>query len=176
MASLYKLTNDLKQLQVMLERLDELDETQIDEDGERQAILDTIESVEVVLTDKVDGYCKLIRNIEGNIDEIDNEIKRLQSRKKRKQNHIKWLKENLQNSMETQGKRKVETPLFNVSIAKSGQRKLTPLVEAKDMPEDFVKVEYKVNSKALKDFMKNNGTDCCEYAKLEPATESLRIK
>lgn len=177
MTTLRELTSNYKQLQFMLEALAERDDIESEDYQQtKQAILDTMESIEPVLEDKVDGYCTIINDIYGDIEKVNNEIKRLQGRKKTMENSIEWLKANLMYSMKMQNKDKVKTPFHSVTISKNGSRKLTLKVEEKELPPEYVNIIYKADSKAIKDMLKEDGIEENAWCKLEPFTESLRIR
>ena len=115
MAALYELTGEFLQLMDMLE----------DEECDEQCIMDTLESVEYEIEDKADGYAKIIKSLESNVDGLSKEADRLIARKKTYENRIKWLKQNLEMCMRTTGKRKFTTDLFSFNIQKNGgKRKL----------------------------------------------------
>ena len=137
--SLYTLTNDLQQLEAMLE----------DEDCEvsRECLMDTLEAVEGEYTDKVSAYCKLIKNLKAEAEDISKEVKRLQAKKRSREKSIERLKDTLATSMQLVGKEKVKTPLFSLYGLKQDKLCITG-----DVPEEY-KVEYttkKTDEKAIK--------------------------
>lgn len=137
--SLYTLTNDLQQLEAMLE----------DEDCEvsRECLMDTLEAVEGEYTDKVSAYCKLIKNLKAEAEDISKEVKRLQAKKRSREKSIERLKDTLATSMQLVGKEKVKTPLFSLYGLKQDK-----LCIIGDVPEEY-KVEYttkKTDEKAIK--------------------------
>lgn len=95
MAALYELTSEFLQLMDMLE----------DEECDEQCIMDTLESVEYEIEDKADGYAKIIKSLESNVDGLSKEADRLITRKKTYENRIKWLKQNLEMCMRATGKK-----------------------------------------------------------------------
>ena len=89
MATLRELSSNYQALADMLENLELVeDKESIDYAGQKKAIEDTMESIEPILTEKVDNYCLLIRDKQANIEAIANEIKRLQDRKKTLENSV----------------------------------------------------------------------------------------
>ena len=83
MANIYELTNDFLELLNMLE----------DEEVDEEVIMDTLESIEYEIEDKADGYAKIIKALEADVDGIQKENNRLTSRKKTYENRIKWLQQ-----------------------------------------------------------------------------------
>lgn len=137
--SLYTLTNDLQRLEVML--LD--DECEISQ----KCLLDTLEAVEGEYNDKVNAYCKLIKNFRYEVDDIGEEIKKLQAKKRSREKSIERLKDALATSMSLVGKEKVKTPLFSIYGLKQDKLFITG-----EVPDEY-KAEYttkKTDEKAIK--------------------------
>lgn len=174
MAALYELTGEFLQLMNMLE----------DEECDEQCIMDTLESVEYEIEDKADGYAKIIKSLESNIDGLSKETDRLIARKKTYENRIKWLKQNLEMCMRATGKRKFTTDLFSFNIQKNGgKRKLVVDVDVEKVPEQYrIKQSDAIDGESIREFLKENGYEGqdgslnCEFAHLEPQGESLRIR
>ena len=174
MANIYELTGQFLQLLDMLE----------DEEVDEQVIMDTLESVEYEIEDKADGYAKIIKALEVDVDGIQKENDRLTSRKKTYENRIKWLKQNLEMCMRATGKKKFTTDLFSFNIQKNGgKRKLTIDVDVENIPEEYrIKQPDAVNGDKLREYLKENGLEGqdgslnCEWCHLEPQGESLRIR
>ena len=174
MANIYELTGQFLQLLDMLE----------DEEVDEQVIMDTLESVEYEIEDKADGYAKIIKALETDVDGIQKENDRLTSRKKTYENRIKWLKQNLEMCMRATGKKKFTTDLFSFNIQKNGgKRKLTIDVDVENIPEEYrIKQPDAVNGDKLREYLKENGLEGqdgslnCEWCHLEPQGESLKIR
>lgn len=148
----------------------ELQLLQMLEDG--QDISDTLEAVQELSTDKLEGYAKVIKTLEGNIAVIQLEEKRLQTNKTTLQNGVKRMKEAIYKHMQDTGKRKVDGRLFKFSIAKN-----PPSVEVLDeslIPEIFFsQPKPTLDKKLLLDQLKNGFE--LEGAQIKQG-ESLRIK
>lgn len=174
MSALYELTGSFLELMDMLE----------DEECDEQCIMDTLESVEYEIEDKADGYAKIIKSLESNVNGLSKEADRLIARKKTYENRIKWLKQNLEMCMRTTGKRKFTTDLFSFNIQKNGgKRKLVVDVDIEKVPEQYrIKQPDAIDGESIREFLKENGYEGqdgslnCEFAHLEPQGESLRIR
>ena len=174
MAALYELTSEFLQLMDMLE----------DEECDEQCIMDTLESVEYENEDKADGYAKIIKSLESNVDGLSKEADRLITRKKTYENRIKWLKQNLEMCMRATGKRKFTTDLFSFNIQKNGgKRKLVVDVDVEKVPEKYrIKQPDAIDGESIREYLKENGLEGqdgslnCEFVHLEPQGESLRIR
>lgn len=134
---LYELTGAFNQVADMLEY-----------DSENAAIIDTLESLDLAIEEKADGYAKLIRNQEASSKAFDEEIKRMKERKQAVDNNVKRMKLSLQNAMVEIGKTKFKTDLFSFNIQKN-----QPSVEIIDetlVPEKFKKVTIDFDKTAIK--------------------------
>lgn len=65
------------------------------------------------------AYTFVIKDQEFIIDQIDEEIKRLEKRKKAKEKAVERLKETLCNAMEVFGVQKLESPIVSISLRHS---------------------------------------------------------
>lgn len=166
--TLYDITNEFLTVYNMID----------DEEIDEQLILDTLESIQCSFEDKADGFAKIIKSLENRTKGISEEIKRLNSKKTTTENKINWLKSQLEFAMRTTGNMKFSTTLFNYNIQKNGgNRKLTYDVPVEEIPEKFrVKQPDTVDNNAVREHLKEIGHDYCEFAHLEPQTESLRIR
>lgn len=158
--TLYELTGQMAALLAMLE----------DGEADEDVIRDTMEAVGLEFEDKADGYAKMIRAMQGDVEVIKAERERLARREETISNAIKRMKERLEESMRATGKTKFKTPLFGYSIQKN-----PPTVNITgDVPERFyIQQEPKLDKKALIAYVKEHGDQ--EYAELTQS-ESLRIR
>ena len=174
MANLYELTGDFLTLMDMLE----------DEECDKRCIMDTLESVEYEIEEKADGYAKIIKSLESDIEGLSKESDRLTARKKTYENRIKWLKQNLEMCMRATGKKKFTTDLFSFGIQKNGgKRKLVIDVDVENVPEQYrIKQPDAIDGDSIREYLKENGLEGqdgslnCDFAHLEPQGESLRIR
>lgn len=158
---LYEITGALLELLEMAE----------EKDLDQQTINDTMEAVELEFEEKADGYAKIIKTLDGDVDSLDKEIKRLTERKNTVKNNIISIKKNLENAMIVTGKRKFKTLLFNFGIQKNPAALI--IDDESQIPQEYlVPQEPKVDKAAIKDYLKENEV---EWAHLTQ-TESLRIK
>ena len=166
MSNIFKLTNEYRQLLAMME------DPEIDE----QAVADTMEGIEMEIEQKADNYAWLIRSLDSNNEAIDKEIARLQALKKRNDNFIGRLKENLMFCMRATGKEKFKTALNSFGIRKAGGKQ--PLVidfeNPADIPEDYRKVvKYGANSDKIREDL-DKGIEL-KWARYAERTEYLSI-
>ena len=145
---------------------------EIAEEADPDVLRDTLELIDGEIEDKADNYAKVIKNLEGESKTIEEEIERLNRKKKGIDNSIDSIKKNLERCMIVTGKRKFKTTLFSFGIQKNA-----PSVNVKDeskVPAQFwKKQDPKLDRTSLKEFLKENGNT--EYAELVQG-ESLRIR
>ena len=159
--NLYELSQEFKQLQ------------ELDIDTSSQLYIDTLESLTIPLENKAQNIVKLTKSWESNISAIDNEIKRLQERKKVQQNKIDRLRNYLRDNMESCGIDKIECEYFTITLKKAGQ----PVVIIDDeslIDEAFKKVSVSIDKVALKNALKSG--DIVKGAHLEDSKRGLLIK
>lgn len=163
--TLYEVVQDYLQIQHMME----------DPDLDPQTLADTMEGIEGELEVKADGYAKVIRNMEADIEAIKSEVNRLSERKKTIEKNILTLKTALQKSMEITGKTKFKTELFSFGIRKNAPAVVMDEQYIENIPERFLKYsEPTINKVAIKEAIQN-GEDLEGLAHLENGT-SLIIK
>lgn len=165
MGSLYEMTNDYVKLMGML----------YDDEMDEETIVDTLDSIESVMEIKCDSIAMVMNELQGDIDKIDKEIKRLQARKKTLENNHGRLKGYIERAMRATGKLKFKTQMFSFGIRKAGARSLVLTVEPDKLPEQFRKVTVEADKSAIKEAMKSQNVEALEFAYLAPATEYVSI-
>jgi len=92
MANLLDLTGEYLELLTMAE----------DEDVDIECLKDTMEAIEGEIEIKADGYVRVMKQIIGDAEVLDEEIKRLTARKKALENKADYLKRNRQDQIQDQ--------------------------------------------------------------------------
>ncbi len=168
---LYELTNDIKELEKYFDRLNE-----IEDDAQRQQAEDALmterEKIRDDLSHKIDGICRMIKNNQSDIDALDEEIKRLQDRKKSLSNKVDNIKEYVKTCLEYAGENKVVTANFTCSIANNPPSLYIP--DERFVPEQYLIAQPpKINNAAIKQAIKDGEKyDWCTLV----TGQSLRIK
>lgn len=161
MANLFNLNQDYKEL---------LD--QMEQGIEPEVLKDTLESIEASIDVKVDNTIGLIRSVEGDIETVDKEIKRLQTLKKQRENLKNKIKSYLQDMLEYR-----QLQNYRTSTNYIYKRRNAPSVHI--INEELLDKSYfieqapKLDKKALKEDIQN-GADV-RGAELRES-ESLVIK
>ena len=165
MSNIYELTQDFLTIQEMME----------DPELDPQTLADTMEAVEGELEIKAESYAKIMKNLDGDVEALENEIRRLTSRKKAIEENIKRMKVALQGMMEITGKTKFKTDLFSFGIQKNAPSVVIDVEDIYDIPEDYLKYKApEVNKVAIKEAIQK-GENLEGIAHLE-IKNSLRIR
>lgn len=115
--------------------------------------LDTLEAIDWTsdYETKVEGYVKVIKSLEADIEARKNEKKRLDELNKSDQTKIDNLKAALAVSMTETGQTKVDTTLFKVGFRKSE----AVVVDETKLPKKYQVATYKPDKKTLKELLKS---------------------
>ena len=164
MSTLYEVTGRVLALQDLM----------LDEDLDEQTIADTIEAIEGEYEIKLENYCKVIKNLEADVEALTKESKRLTDKKKSLENNIKRLKEAMFNSMKATETTKVKGEIFTVAIQKNGG-KLPVVVDVptEELPDDLVRVVESPDLEAIAKMLENGESPLAHFGE---RGESLRIK
>ncbi len=161
MAKLYEIVGAFKELLEMAS----------EENMDQKLISDTLEGIEFEFEEKADGYAKVVKMLEGDVEAIDKEIKRLTEKKNTIKNNISGIKKNLENAMITTGKTKFKTLLFGYNIQKNPVS--VSIDDENQIPKDFwIEQEPKLDKKSLAAYLKENEVSWAHLTQ----TESLRIR
>ena len=161
MAKLYEIVGAFKELLEMAS----------EENMDQKLISDTLEGVEFEFEEKADGYAKVVKMLEGDVEAIDKEIKRLTEKKNTIKNNISGIKKNLENAMLLTGKTKFKTLLFGYNIQKNPVS--VSIDDENQIPKDFwIEQEPKLDKKSLAAYLKENDVSWAHLTQ----TESLRIR
>ena len=121
--NLYELTATAAYLQNLLE----------DGDIDEEVYRDSLESL--MLDDKVESVCMVIRNLEAQSAAFKEEEQRLAKKRTTVDNGVKRLKESLLNLMETTKNKKLNAGLFTLSLGTSSSVEIT---SEEELPECYL--------------------------------------
>ena len=168
MASIYELTEEFRTLWALME------DGQLDDD----ALADAFDTAEGDLAEKLEGYCKFIKNAESDIEGLKAEEHRLGERRKVLENTIARAKEAMQTALTVAGENKIACGSFVVSRQKNPPRLVYDEGYIENSPERYlIPQEPKIDTKAMIADLKDgkNIEELEGVAHLEQG-ESLRIK
>ena len=164
MANIYEITNQFSFLKT-LEETGEISEEEV------KGALDVAKED---LADKLEDYCKVIKNLEAEIVGLEAEEDRLAARRQAKENAVERMKKAMKWAVEQSGDNKIPCGTFTVAVQKNPQKCVIDLSVA-DIPSKYlIPQEPKINNKLLLDDLKASGEQV-PYAHLEQTT-SLRIR
>lgn len=168
MSRLYDITGNILTLQEMLE-----------EAVDDQCLLDTLEGVQGEYEIKLESYCKVIKNLEADMEALKTEAKRLTDKRKVLENNVDRLKKAMFDSMKATNTDKVKGQLFTVAIQRNGG--VVPINYDKNdknitahLPEQLVNVVETPNLEAIRELLEAGKV--VEGFTLGERGESLRIK
>ena len=103
---------------------------------------------------KSENYAYITKQFDGEMDIIDNEIKRLQQAKRSREKTIQRLKDTIEMAMNTFEVDKIETPLIKISFRKSESVEVT---DVNDLPNEFkvIKLTESADKLKIKDALKS---------------------
>lgn len=141
-ASLYELSQNY------INALDFL--TDPEQDIDQQTAVDTIESLDGELDDKIANVARMIATLEHQADGIEEVAKRQKERAKAIANKAAWLRDYLKDSMQKTGHDKVDALDISVKLAKTPAS--VKVTDEALIPEEFwrIKTETVVDKTAIK--------------------------
>ena len=160
MTNLFNLSRDFIELQNELDNIDP------------EVLQDTLDAIQASMDEKIDNTIGLIRSVEGDIDTVDKEIKRLQAVKKQKQTLTQKLKDYMQNALDYQQLQNYRTQTNYIYKRRNAPSVFITNEKLIDKSY-FVEQAPKLDKKALKEDIQN-GADV-HGAELRDS-ESLVIK
>jgi hypothetical protein len=163
LSKVYEIVEKYLQIENMLEE---------QEDQDTQEMLqDTLDSIEGDLEEKLEYLTKIQKNYEAQAEMFKAEKDRLAKKQQSTKNKAGNLKGFLEHILLATGKRKLETGIFTLSIQKNPP---SLHIDNEDIiPDQFWKIERKVNSTDLKKWIKDGNE--LEGVRLVQC-EGIRIK
>lgn len=125
--------------------------------AENGDVITALDAIEDEFNNKAVNVIKAIKLTEGDINLLDNEIKRLQAMKKARQNRIDEVKNYLKYNMQKTGIFKIESPLFKIAYSERPQSAVEideDLFLANITDDSLVSVTVKPNKTAIKEALK----------------------
>jgi uncharacterized protein YeeX (DUF496 family) len=145
-----------------------------DEEMSAEEMRDCLDSIECAFEEKANNILAFTTGLDSDVKAIDEEIKRLQARKKAMINRSDSFKEYLRNNMEATGITKITHPLFSVTLGKPTKKAV--VFDSDLIPDEYINVktelkpDLKLILKDLKEGVEISG------AKIEEGKSRLLIK
>lgn len=173
MPTLYEICGELQALHDLV--------TDAETDLGSKEVLDTIHDWfwqnEESLNGKVEGYCKLIKEMQGHAQMQKAEAKRLSEQAKHRENAAKRLSDSLIHYLTVINRKSVDTGLFKVSVRNAGGMApvvFKPGVNPEDVGMHYQKVTYDFDKTKIRQALLS-GTDV-DFAYLGEKSTYLSIK
>lgn len=170
MMKMYEISDALRSLAEQLENA----ETSKDM---REAIRDTMESLDMDFEEKSENIAAWIADNNAMIAGCKAEIKRLQDKVNRFENQNDSLKAYQMFCMKLSGKTKVQAGTWQISIAKNGGKipiEWSENINTDELPSYYTKVTKEIDTTAVRNALEA-GVEL-DFARLGERGESLRIK
>ncbi|WP_338432311.1 siphovirus Gp157 family protein [Clostridium tyrobutyricum] len=137
-----------------------------------EEIKKTFDGIDEEFNIKVENITKFIRSMKVDAEGINDEIKRLQDRKRVLENRVEALKRYVYDQMNSVGKKKIQGKLFTLAIQKNPKQVIVR--DSKSIPQKYLvpqepKIDKELILQDIKIGMKVNGVDITQ-------NESLRIR
>lgn len=143
----------------------------LDADLEQEQINQALNVIDDEFEVKAENIAKLISSINGDIETLKTEEKRLADKRKSYERKIESLKDYLFNNLQMVDKKKIQTPLYKISIQKNPAKLVVK--DEKRVPDEYFKVVKQLDKTKLKNAVKD-GLEA-DYAELVQE-EGLRIR
>ena len=141
MANIYELTNELSLLWDLMENGELEDEV----------LIGAFDCAKEDLADKLEGYCKFIKNLESDIQGLKAEEERLNARRKTMENTVTRCKEAMKFALNTAGEKKIACGNFTVSVQNNAPSVVLDEQYLENIPEEYlVPQEPKIDKKKIK--------------------------
>jgi chaperonin cofactor prefoldin len=159
MVKLYELTNSMLGLRAL------------DDD---QAVIDTIEGLEMQFNDKAANVIMYERDIKTDMEAIDSEITRLKARRDSMKRRLDSMRNYLRENMERAGIKRIDCPLFTITCAEG--RPIAEIESIDELPDDCVRIETKIVPDKTRILQKLKDNEDVPGAKLSKSLSSIRVK
>lgn len=150
MSTLYELGQDVKELEGLLDRLEEAGDSEATEE-----VKEIKATVEKLIQSKSEGLIAVVRANEMMIENIEAERKRLADLKTKKQARIDSIKKYALECMQSMEVKKIETHLGNMTVRKGAGKVIVD--DLTKIPEEYrvTKVEIREDRTAIKKAIKD---------------------
>ena len=136
---------------------------------DEQTFADTLQAMGT--EEKLESYCKVIRQLEADAEMLKVEKERIEKKKKTVDNSIDRMKKAVANFMNAKGTKKTTAGTFTVSLSTS--KKVNILDESKVPKKYFIKQDPKLDKNTIRDLLlQGKAVKGCELQ----INEGVRIK
>lgn len=161
MGTLFDITEDFRALY----------ELATDPECDEEVFEGTLEGLMGELEVKSCGYANVMKQLDMEAKQAKEVSKMFADKAKVRENHIKRMKEALQNAMEVAGTDSLAAGAFTIKLQKNGG--LQPLIITGEVPQNMTKVIVEPDNEKIREFLKDNEV---EWAHLEERGKHVVIK
>jgi hypothetical protein len=172
--SLYEISEQIQALDQLLANLG----GDVTEGTDGATIEKWAEEYQWMEREKVDGYVKLIKNIEGQQGAIDDEVKALTEKSRVLDNRISRLKSLVKFIMDQRKTKRLEGNVWSFVIQKNGGKDPIELLveDPEKLPDEMVKIIRKADLDAIREALEAKKPEALAVARIGERGESLRIR
>ena len=163
MSTLFELTNEFRALYELAT-----------EDGNPQALADTIESMLPELQQKAVGYVAVINQLEMESAKADEISKAFKAKADARKNSVKALKNALLMALDSINATEMQAGDWTIKAVKNGG--VQPLRITGEVPDNMTKVTVEPDGAKIREFLKDQPEHVCEWAFLEERGRHITIK
>lgn len=163
MATLYELSTEFQQLYEIAQ-----------EDNDPQALADTIESMMATVKDKAAGYAAVIKQLDMEAKQADEEIKYWKAKKDARENNVKRMKAALLDAMERMEIKELPAGKFTFKVQKNGGK--SPMEITGNVPDNMTKITVEPDNEKIRAFLETQPGQACEWAVLKERGNHIVIK
>lgn len=155
----------------------ELNDMMGDPEVDEQTILDTMEGIKFEFSEKVENYCKVIRQAEADGKALKDEADRLKKRAESCTNKAKAMKEAIKKAMIETGNTSLDCGLFKIKVVNNGGSCALKTKDIAEIPKEYIKMVPQIDMDAIKEYLKTlpEGVECA-WAWYEERGTHLNIK
>lgn len=136
---------------------------------DEQTVTDTLEAMGTA--EKLESYCKVIKQLEADAEMLKAEKERIEKKKKTVENSVDRMKKAVADFMNAQGTKKASAGTFTVTLSES--KAVNVLDESKVPKKYFIKQDPKLDKKTIRELLLQGETvKGCELQ----INEGVRIK
>lgn len=161
MSTLFELTNEFRSLYELAT-----------EDGDPQALADTIEAMMPELQQKAVGYVAVINQLEMESAKADEISKAFKAKADTRKNSVKALKNALLMALDSINATEMHAGDWTIKAVKNGG--VQPMVIDGEVPESFLKVIYEADKDKIRQALKDGQE--LSFARLEERGRHITIK
>ena len=183
--TLYEIKDDMLTLMEMLEKLAEMEESELvfapELTEQRQLVKDTLEGVKGELEAKAEAYVAVCNQLEAQASIFKAEVEKWRKKQNVSENALKRLKQAIFDAMvelRLDDKKGLDTGKYKLKIVGNGGMQPIEMTEIiDDIPEEFIRIKKEADKKAIFDYLKSLPEDITvPWARLLPRGKHLTIK